>query len=77
MNRDRKYNPAVHVVAGGAAGAIASACTTPLDVVKTLLNTQETGIGLTRGMREAIIQVNFHHSINKAINITKTFNLSQ
>lgn len=39
------------------AGAIASACTTPLDVVKTLLNTQETGVGVTRGMKEAIMQV--------------------
>lgn len=44
-------------MAGGAAGAIASAFTTPLDVVKTLLNTQETGAGVTRGMKEAIIQV--------------------
>lgn len=57
MNKDRKYNPVVHVVAGGAAGAFASAFTTPLDVVKTLLNTQETGVGITRGMREAISQV--------------------
>lgn len=47
----------VHVVAGGAAGAVASAFTTPLDVVKTLLNTQETGIGLTKGMKGAIQQV--------------------
>lgn len=46
------------MVAGGAAGAIAAACTTPLDVTKTLLNTQETGIGLTRGMKEAMLQVN-------------------
>lgn len=65
MNEDRKYNPAVHVVAGGAAGAVASAITTPLDVVKTLLNTQETGVGITRGMREAIIQV----TVNKIMNI--------
>lgn len=57
MNKDRKYNPIVHVFAGGAAGAVASAFTTPLDVVKTLLNTQETGVGLTKGMREAISQV--------------------
>ncbi|KAH8264096.1 hypothetical protein KR038_002630 [Drosophila bunnanda] len=51
LNLDRKYNPPVHMAAGAAAGACAAAITTPLDVVKTLLNTQETG--LTRGMIEA------------------------
>ncbi|XP_055851453.1 mitoferrin [Episyrphus balteatus] len=55
LNQERKYNPPVHVVAGGAAGACAAAITTPLDVVKTLLNTQETGF--TRGMVEAIKQI--------------------
>ena len=46
----------MHVIAGGAAGACAAAITTPLDVVKTLLNTQETG--LVKGMLEAIKKVN-------------------
>lgn len=55
LNHERKYNPPVHVLAGGAAGACASAITTPLDVVKTLLNTQETGF--TKGMAEAVKQV--------------------
>lgn len=41
-NPARQYNPNVHVVAGAVAGGIASALTTPLDVCKTLLNTQET-----------------------------------
>lgn len=59
LNKERKYSPAVHMVAGAAAGAVASAVTTPLDVVKTLLNTQETGVGVTRGMKEAIMQVAF------------------
>lgn len=45
------------MLAGALAGGAASAITTPLDVVKTLLNTQETGVGLTRGMREACKQV--------------------
>lgn len=39
------------MAAGGAAGAAAAAITTPMDVIKTLLNTQETG--LTKGMIEA------------------------
>uniref|UniRef100_A0A1Q3FF42 Putative mitochondrial fad carrier protein n=2 Tax=Culex tarsalis TaxID=7177 RepID=A0A1Q3FF42_CULTA len=53
LNKDNKYNPPVHMVAGGAAGAAASALTTPLDVCKTLLNTQEDGAGKTRGLLEA------------------------
>ncbi|CAD6993995.1 mitoferrin [Ceratitis capitata] len=55
LNHERRYNPVVHMVAGGAAGATAAAFTTPLDVVKTLLNTQENG--LTKGMGEAIHQI--------------------
>lgn len=57
LNKDHRYNPPVHMVAGGAAGAAAAAFTTPLDVTKTLLNTQETGIGSTRGMLDAISQI--------------------
>lgn len=57
LNHDHKYNPPVHMAAGALAGGAASAFTTPLDVVKTLLNTQETGIGRTKGMVEAVKQV--------------------
>lgn len=46
-----------HVVAGGAAGAAAAAFTTPLDVCKTLLNTQEESVGSTRGLFDAIRKV--------------------
>lgn len=40
-NKDGAYNPPAHVISGAAAGATAAALTTPLDVCKTLLNTQE------------------------------------
>lgn len=40
--QEKTYNPKAHMVSGAVAGAIASAVTTPLDVCKTLLNTQET-----------------------------------
>lgn len=53
LNKDNNYNPPVHMVAGGAAGAAASALTTPLDVCKTLLNTQEDGAGKTKGLIQA------------------------
>lgn len=40
-NHERTYDPKSHVVSGAVAGAFAAAITTPLDVCKTLLNTQE------------------------------------
>ncbi|VDK61889.1 unnamed protein product [Anisakis simplex] len=42
FNRERKYSPGSHLVAGGVAGGLAAALTTPLDCVKTVLNTQQT-----------------------------------
>jgi solute carrier family 25 (mitochondrial iron transporter), member 28/37 len=45
------------MIAGAAAGAAAAAFTTPLDVCKTLLNTQEAGVGSTRGLTDAIRKV--------------------
>ncbi|XP_067093120.1 mitoferrin-2 [Osmerus mordax] len=42
LNPRRQYNPSSHMVSGAAAGALAAAVTTPLDVCKTLLNTQES-----------------------------------
>ncbi|XP_072289253.1 mitoferrin-1 [Eucyclogobius newberryi] len=41
LNPDRLYHPSSHIVSGAAAGAISAAVTTPMDVCKTLLNTQE------------------------------------
>lgn len=43
LNPHRQYNPSSHMLSGALAGAIAAAATTPLDVCKTLLNTQESG----------------------------------
>jgi solute carrier family 25 iron transporter 28/37 len=41
-NSERTYSPKAHMISGAFAGGIAAAVTTPLDVCKTLLNTQET-----------------------------------
>ncbi|XP_041756894.1 mitoferrin-1 isoform X2 [Coregonus clupeaformis] len=41
LNPHRRYHPGSHILSGAAAGAVSAAITTPLDVCKTLLNTQE------------------------------------
>lgn len=40
-NHQRTYSPAAHMISGAISGAFAAAATNPLDVCKTLLNTQE------------------------------------
>ncbi|CAF2428386.1 unnamed protein product [Rotaria sp. Silwood2] len=49
LNYARTYDPLSHVISGAGAGAIAAAITTPLDVCKTLLNTQECCLASTGG----------------------------
>ncbi|XP_074641092.1 mitoferrin-1-like [Tubulanus polymorphus] len=44
LNSQRNYHPGSHVISGALAGAIAAAVTTPLDVCKTLLNTQTVSV---------------------------------
>ncbi|EGD78225.1 solute carrier protein [Salpingoeca rosetta] len=41
LNPTGQYNPTAHLLAGALAGATAAAITTPMDVAKTYLNTQE------------------------------------
>ena len=43
-NPSGEYNPLSHCVSGAAAGAVAAIVTMPLDVCKTLLNTQEANV---------------------------------
>lgn len=44
LNPNKEYNPQIHFLAGAVSGAFASTLTMPLDVCKTLLNTQEAGV---------------------------------
>ncbi|KAI9654883.1 MAG: Fe(2+) transporter [Alyxoria varia] len=57
INPSKDYDPFTHCVAGGLAGGVAAAVTTPLDVIKTLLQTRgaasDAEIRNARGLRGA------------------------
>ncbi|KAI9886580.1 MAG: autophagy protein atg9 [Watsoniomyces obsoletus] len=62
LNPSKKYDPFTHCTAGGLAGAVAAGITTPLDVVKTLLQTRGTShdeeIRRAKGLWEAASIIN-------------------
>ncbi|KAL1137681.1 hypothetical protein AAG570_009377 [Ranatra chinensis] len=56
-NPTKEYNPAAHMMSGAVAGGVAAAITTPLDVCKTLLNTQSEGKTRISGLFNAVRMV--------------------
>ncbi|KTW31030.1 uncharacterized protein T551_01582 [Pneumocystis jirovecii RU7] len=67
LNPQHIYNPITHIISGGIAGAVAAATTTPLDVVKTLLQTRGTSsddrIRNCKGLRGAISIIYEKHGL--------------
>jgi len=61
INPGQRYDPVTHCVAGGVAGGIAAGFTTPLDVIKTLLQTRGTAtdsqLRNAKGLWEAAVIV--------------------
>lgn len=58
------YSPLTHVLAGGLAGGTAAFCTTPIDVIKTTLQTRNLlGGRALSGMREAIQVILAEHGL--------------
>jgi len=57
IKRREGYDPVTHCTAGGLAGGLAAAATTPLDVIKTLLQTRGNGADVeirnARGLMDA------------------------
>ncbi|XP_026679666.1 mitoferrin-1 isoform X5 [Diaphorina citri] len=45
-NPSRSYNPIAHMMSGAISGGVAAAITTPLDVCKTFLNTQQSKVSV-------------------------------
>jgi solute carrier family 25 iron transporter 28/37 len=58
INPTHAYNPLSHITAGGLAGAVAAAVTTPLDVAKTLLqtrgSTEDRELQRASGVKDAV-----------------------
>ncbi|KAI9315044.1 mitochondrial carrier [Zopfochytrium polystomum] len=57
LNPSGAYSPVTHIISGAVAGAVASTATTPLDVVKTMLQTRgvacDREVQIVRGFKDA------------------------
>lgn len=72
LNPEGGYNPRTHLFAGAVAGGFASALTTPLDVAKTLLNTQEERVVNEQLVRKSKSGKNNRLFVRGMLNAMKT-----
>lgn len=67
LDSNGNYNPKVHMIAGAISGAVASSVTTPLDVIKTLLQTRgsskDSQIRHTTGFKDAARIIYDRHGV--------------
>ncbi|KAJ1539823.1 Fe(2+) transporter, partial [Nowakowskiella sp. JEL0078] len=67
FNPSNKYDPRTHICAGALAGGVAASLTTPLDVIKTLLQTRGTSsdpiISSAKGMKDATYIIYRRHGL--------------
>lgn len=54
LNAEKEYSPAAHVISGGIAGGTAAFFTTPIDVIKTTLQTRNLAGERLDGIRAAV-----------------------
>lgn len=74
FNPSGAYDPKTHLVAGAGAGTLAAAVTTPFDVAKTLLNTQEECPGASAAKQATLTGRRYVSGLMSAMSTVYAYN---